>query len=162
MTNRIMKLAFACILASVMLAPLAHAQCDLTKLAGTTWTFKVTGEYNSSWNEWGHYARSGKADVDAAIAGSMTFSIKPNAAGTPVGTLSTVDTSMIEGVVYRLEQYNGGAYTVRADCSGGSLIMAGGEGVRNQYDFFFSNAGTSMYLISTTTGGVFSGTAKPQ
>jgi hypothetical protein len=118
--------------ALLLLAPLASAQCTgnpLQALAGT-WTFRAAGVGAASF----------------VSAGQFTATIGVDRAGSPLGRLTIVATTIVDGVVIR-QEVDAGTYQILPDCSGGTLTI--NLSTRPiAYDFWFLEGATEMYFVS--------------
>lgn len=148
--KRYLTLSAICILASVFMAPMASAQCPLSTFVGT----------------WGYHAEAIsfvppniQGFFYAASAGRFAASVATDRAGNSYGLLTTVDTTSKTGEILRLEQ-GSGKFQLNPDCSGGTIVFTGTSSGLANFDFYFVNGGTEIYMVGTDVGTIKTGTAK--
>ena len=138
--------AITCAAAFCLSAPLAEAQCPATitnplqALVGT-WSFKAEGVFPLSY----------------VSAGQFKASVTTDRGGNIVGMLDIIDTVVKNGTVVRQERYQG-KYQIFPDCSGGVLILNSGQN-HIEYDFWFIEGMTEIFMVSNDPGLPVSGEA---
>jgi hypothetical protein len=150
--KRYITLSAILVLASVLMAPMASAQCPLSTLSGT-WSFHITD-----------ISFQPLAFQDIFVlgsAGEFTATIGTNKAGATVGTLATLDTTSKNLGIFRHE-LGGGAYQLLPDCSGGTIMFTNTSSGLGNFDFYFAAGKTEMYLIGIDAGTLKGGVAKLQ
>ncbi len=145
--KRYITLSAILVLASVLMAPMASAQCPLSTLSGT-WAFHITdiSFQPLAWQDIFVLGSAGQFTVTGATRDNGI-----------VGVLSTIDTTSKNLGIFR-QEVGGGSYTLLPGCNGGTITFTNTNSGLGSYDFYWAGA-SQLYLIGIDAGTLKGGVA---